>query len=1204
MKTKQVLVGLGLVAAGMLSAATLNVELTVTHGVESPIAIKGKARVQRVAYFVVDRSGSMNDESLEGKRKPNDALLESLKMRLDSLPDGSVVHVIPFSSVIKTMQSYPSLDKRTRGRIIDFVAKDAPNGQTLLYDAQDLALTEAAKTMQRNPGADVSVYVYTDGLHLTPYNYEGEYPARTQLRKFGRRFITNPDYIREKEAAYKKFKAKFADMFSRPNLELEYEWLSRSQPPDPERWRLKPCLGTVLSSQKSSLENPRTYPEQTILCSFHIPVTENCWNEVKGQPFTLEFDVDGKHCSRTLMLTDGKTSHKFDWPSLPRDKPTTARLAISHLPHGKKFGLKDSDPLDLNVPAQGKASVAIESPSKEAVVSQGESIRFAAHASENANVSWIIGGSTLSGAQVSWTARTPGRVEYSATAAKAGFLDATEKGVLEVIPTGVEIVGASDRHEAGKPSIFQAKAVGPCLRYVWTVDRRRVPGETGTLRYEFKEEKPGRHKIGVTAMYKAGITKDAECDITLSATPFVKILLPVVYDGDPESAQYQAEKPIELSARVDGDLTTVEWLFKGKNKTFKSVTDVKNGQTSGTYTLPKGGYYDVVATAKGPAGEKSAMVQMFVKSAEVGVRIESPKPNQEVPTGKEFEMSAVAKGPVKSIKWTVVNQSTAQTVKFGPAEVSSVADGRPSVILAKLPIEVGNANLVITAEPILDDAELAETVEPYAVTIAARTVAAIGYTPETLAQNWKRLKYGSQVSLGVTTSGAIKKDTIAWFASRDNGKTEERLKQTGESINVNIPDVSGQSECHFDYWAKGQRPDGGWEPANEGQRITICGCCPCVLAEENERPRIELPRTNGVMRTSFGLTDAVRISLGPRNMYEVKDVIWDMGDGTVYTNRGASTEHLYKNYGTYTVKASGQCKRCGTSFDATAQSTVVIEPQPINAEFELRPSGYVAQGRQVTLKGMDTPDVARRVWTCNGEVLKDANGKPAAEASIEFRCKDVGDVEFGLTVFDAKGNAVGPVTHKVRVYRLWVVILAFLVVLVVAGFFWWYFSGDDPRFWKVCGFVDETNSKDPSSVESEMLAFRRITKCWNTMWNRAVIPLHMLGGAQSEDWSRSSPLGQTVLVLWESKTATDGRNVRMPNCDLMNRPEGMEKESFSRGQLIHIWVPSPSNSQTVTALWVKIKMPSSVPNTYLWVRIGILLLCLCAAVAASYHFAF
>ena len=92
--------------------------------------------------------------------------------------------------------------------------------------------------------------------------------------------------------------------------------------------------------------------------------------------------------------------------------------------------------------------------------------------------------------------------------------------------------------------------------------------------------------------------------------------------------------------------------------------------------------------------------------------------------------------------------------------------------------------------------------------------------------------------------------------------------------------------------------------------------------------------------------------------------------------------------------------------------------------------------------------------------------------------------------------------------------------------------------------------------------------------------------------------------MWEAKTAVDGRGVRVPNYSLLNPPDGVEKDSFNDGQLIHIWAPSPSNPKAVTALWVRIRMRTVVPNTYLWVRLGILLLCLVAAIAASFFFAF
>ena len=106
------LIGLVFAAAGVLSAATLNVELTVSHGVESPMGAQG-AKSRRVAYFVIDRSGSMAEATLAGGRTPNDALLESLKMRLDALPNGTSVpdrtdwhNVVMFRGLAKIAEKY------------------------------------------------------------------------------------------------------------------------------------------------------------------------------------------------------------------------------------------------------------------------------------------------------------------------------------------------------------------------------------------------------------------------------------------------------------------------------------------------------------------------------------------------------------------------------------------------------------------------------------------------------------------------------------------------------------------------------------------------------------------------------------------------------------------------------------------------------------------------------------------------------------------------------------------------------------------------------------------------------------------------------------------------------------------------------------------------------------------------------------------
>ena len=73
MKEKLFLSAIALAVTGMLSAATLNVELAVSHGIYSGVG--ELAASKKVVFLVIDRSGSMSDKSLPGGRTPNEALL-------------------------------------------------------------------------------------------------------------------------------------------------------------------------------------------------------------------------------------------------------------------------------------------------------------------------------------------------------------------------------------------------------------------------------------------------------------------------------------------------------------------------------------------------------------------------------------------------------------------------------------------------------------------------------------------------------------------------------------------------------------------------------------------------------------------------------------------------------------------------------------------------------------------------------------------------------------------------------------------------------------------------------------------------------------------------------------------------------------------------------------------------------------------------
>ena len=201
--------------------------------------------------------------------------------------------------------------------------------------------------------------------------------------------------------------------------------------------------------------------------------------------------------------------------------------------------------------------------------------------------------------------------------------------------------------------------------------------------------------------------------------------------------------------------------------------------------------------------------------------------------------------------------------------------------------------------------------------------------------------------------------------------------------------------------------------------------------------------------------------------------------------------HRYQNYRTYTIKASGRCAKCGDAFSVVAPASVVVEKQPISAAFTIRASatspkaisGTVAQGRQVTLIGQASPDIARREWTCNGQVILGDDGKPKQGSSIEYRCKDVGEYVFGLTVYDDAGSAVGPEKHALKTYRLWAILLIAFVCLIIWGVLVWYWQGDDPRFWTALVRIDKAGNTCFSDLKS--LQQLPIEVSVGDFWNKA-----------------------------------------------------------------------------------------------------------------------
>lgn len=1217
MNMKSFLLTCGLLMTGMLSAATatLNVDLTVTHGVCS--VVEG-AESRKVVFLVIDRSGSMGEATLSGDRTPNEALVDSLKLQLAAIPRGTEVHVIPFSSTIWEEQTYKCFDDKCRKAILDFVEKEAPKGQTVLYDAEDLVLSAAAKIMDRDANAEVRVLVYTDGEHLTPWNYEGEYKACYQNRTKGvgrKRFENNPNYRSDLEGAKKKFKTRFAGLISRPNLEVEYEWLSETDKPEADMVTKTP-LPTELRSQTAGLANPLASPEQTVKGVLHLPISDKCWEEVKGKPISLDFEVDGKHVTEVIKLEPGRHSCKLAWPALPTDESATAKISLSRLPGGAKFELKEPKPLQWNVPAQGRVSVEVTSPAKDVVVAFGSKVSFMAKASDQADVRWAVGPSkkTLAGVSAIWTADVAGTVPYRVTASKTGFKSATASGTLEVIRTGVEVLCADSRYEVGKESVFQAKAVGPCLRYVWSVDGRRVSGEGDVLKYVF--EKSGDHQVGVTAFYKNNLQADSSPKaVSVAKAPFVEILAPVAFDGDVENVAFQAEKPIDLAARVEGGLTEVVWQFKLKDKVIASIpTTVKDGRAAGRYTPPKGGYYDVIATGKGPAGEKTESVQIFVKSAEIRVDITNPKPNQDIDTGKEFVLEAVVKGPVKSVRWKMTDRSTAKPVSFGESVESAVVDGK-ATMTAKLPLELGNRSVTVEAEPVLADPDQADTVAPGVIVINAKTAAGIAYTSETMGLNWKKVKYGEQVKLAVTTSGAIKK--VAWFTCDGSGK-EVSLGKEGPAVNVDIVPVRGQSERHVDYFAKGQMPDGSWIPVEGIERITLRECCPCSF-DSSLNLQIKLNESR------VGRDEQVVAELTGDKDCQIAEgsIVWYL-DGKKFKSgmRTLTMSFDKSQYGSHILSVGGDCKTCGRHFGATdsqatdsqycrrtgasTETTIeVIHKDPVACFVVENPSdgGRIANPFSVKLKSTSSGDIDEYVWMRDGvEVGRGGALKVFTEMAPFGRVA----CRYRLVVKNEQGKTTESEEVCVKTYNLWLVLGLGVLAVACIAYVWWLYSGNDPRFWTVESVLEGKKNLSYDSIDFTMGKKVKIIDFWSKMEAEAVVPFwFLLKGIGDDQWSKGAKNGDVCLKISGMKQSRNGmKPVVVPSLGL----EGGGDSVFPSVSSDHYhakFIFHDKAHPEQACVYMKFNcLGKNRNNSHLWIRVLLTALVAGAACALSWWLAF
>lgn len=1115
------------------SAATLDLRVNVVAGADESV----DEEVVENAYFVFDRSGSMKGPSeIDYSKSRYEELLRMFNETLESLPRSTRVYYLAFSSAVDPINGgpdgcgFPVRTPEQRMSLFEQVKKDAKSdgGITLLYDAQDAIMTQIRKDKERLSSANkrllATLYVYTDGLNETDQSPTAQYISNRSVwskdrRGNPRRAGENRNYMQDCTNACEKLMGKFPEFYEQKKdyITVERIFLADTKGlPDAERWRKKVVFQPVIDGDFSKLENPLAQDKQVVSSTLRFPMPDKRWDELEGKSALLCLKYGNIKRSVPLVIRKGAATACFDLSGITGANATVAELTLEKLPNDfTDFELKSPNPVFLTFPKTGTVMLSVEEPGLQSVKRINEPIKFSAKCTEGASLTWTFSDKEIrQGTSFVRSFNTATNYRFIVKADKEPLDASVLTGIVQVVEAGVVIKQPSDSIVVEKEVQFLADAKGAVRGYDWYVNGTPVSGDGKTLRYTFP--KSGEYKVQVQARYQNVLPAiSPEVVVNVKTAPRISIRSPMAYSED-----CIANEEIRLKAELEGGFDKVIWEIKGA-ETVTKESGVVHEEGSGALKIStalvkivKPGDYQILAKAVGADGEKLSLpVLITVKRADVSVNIDSPIEGHRLRNGIEEHFVANVKGKeIAKVHWYAEDEEG----NFIDIGVVDVANGLAKLVHA-FPLDAGNRSLRVFASGL--DADGKEFAEPFLSKPRRISSFVSGGVVIDMKDNLARVPYGEQRPLSVKKDGAV--TNVLWFMVED-GK-ESPIPANGDVIQSPVVKADGKTpERMVDYFARGSLPGGG---EVKSQVVTLIHYCPPVSA------RIVLPMTNGVTITSIGKGVEYEVDLKDVNgneLLDVENVIWEMGDGVAYTNRGNSVTHRYANYGPYTIKASGCCTKCGELFAVTAPSRLVVEKQPISAAFTIRASatspkaisGTVAQGRQVTLIGQASPDIARREWTCNGQIILGDDGKPKQDSSIEYRCTDVGEYVFGLTVYDDAGSAVGPEKHALKTYRLWAILLIAFVCLMIWGLLVWYWQGDDPRFWTILVRIDKDRDTSFKALKEQQRRPLKISveDYWNMASNIAEISMRDLtrNSREAGDWKKSG-LGDGKITIKAGK---------------------------------------------------------------------------------------
>ena len=1100
-------------------AATVPFEVAFTHSGTTP----SKRPLSHI--FVLDRSGSMyNSRDAECERNGKmvqcnrwEALKDSLRKTLANTPDKTELRFIivdgdrreegfllfekdgvksdngffSWGSGGKEMTDTIIMGEKYRepSEISAIIKRlGEPGGNTPLYDTLQYVMLRAWDLFKE--GKRVSVFVFSDGE-----NVGGKIRSEDELKRSLIRNQVPEDMVN--------------------NLSFLPIWVSKTKPgkklfdTDWLEPGTVPMVATVESSPITGLvlDNPASGKIVPIKLGFDFKVSDEIWSKI--QKYTDELIVctgEGRRvASYPIKFKDKEVfAINIDNKSLSPARDNVFQVQLKcDFPKGSYITCDKPDPIRLTFAKAGEVSVAIVSPRPSQVVKcgeQGEVVKFEAMVKpETAECEWDFGDNSpvAHGVQVEHRYLKSDTFAYSVRAKVKdnSLIPGTAKGSIAATNASVSLVLSKAKVSVGEQVVIKAVGKGPILRYEWSVAGIDVNGSDAkdgrSSELRWKPDVPGKIAISVRAIMKGEMKSESDSKIIpVEAKPYVGIVSP----KPGFEAEIGTSMPI-LARAVNVD--TVKFNVYGEGHKLvvtQPGSAVKDNVSEAMLNLKEAGNYQIEVEG-GDGAAKSVPINIYVKAEQLKVFIDSPKNGEPCKASEHKKIVAHVKGSKTlldeccGLAWEVNGTS----IPNGSGKIND--RGEMSVVWT-IPDEFARKECVLRAYAL--DKKGSKTSVYDEVTIEPSIEGSIKIVQPS---NDKYVPFDEAFDLKAETGGRVK--GVTWFAEVD-GKSvpigsgvqrEYRVKHTG------------QKKAVVRLHAEAEMPAG--DPLRSDE-VVVTAFCPDAQVE------IQQPGTN-----SIGRMQEYTVNIVGRDVGKLVNIVWDMGDGTIYTNKGASVTHSYTIYGTYAIKASGRCAKCSEPFSIMASAAVVVDVQAPRASFAIEPDRETFSIRShIKLKDTSSGDVDRCIWTTNGSVFATCGKGESVELPLSnWPC----EIQIGLRGENGSGasSEVQPRTLRVRIGG-WLIVPVVVISILLWVPFFKLLANNEPAGWCVLAWKGELPKWDAVGKAKEVDKVKKkwegdhsdakpIFKWWSIRDKMASIPPGELGLDLDDMGGKDPPAGNLII---------------------------------------------------------------------------------------------